>query len=392
MRSEKEIFRLAAILAKSIEGELSVEEQQWLDQWLSESEKNRTLYRRISDESFLGEKLAESADIDWKKDYRTFMQKYPFRRRSLRWQKWVAYAAMFVLPLALGVLLWWELPRPEMQQVAENIPVRQQRQPRLTMTEGRQILLSDSVNIRETDGTNVVGETGTLIYEQDTVNLHTQPEVPIYNRLEIPRGAEYALALADGTKIWLNSETVIRYPVSFGGSAREVYVEGEAFFKVAKDSLHPFIVHTGQTTIEVLGTEFNVRNYQEEMQVATTLVEGRVRLTNERKHQTVVLKPGQQGKTVPDGGLEVCEVDTYLYTAWKEGRFVFRSTRMEDLLNTLARWYDLTVFYQNEKAKDIRFTGDMTRMGDFRQLLHIIELNERVRFNISERIITVSLK
>lgn len=391
MRSERDIFRLARILVRSFREQLTTEEQAELDNWLQEDEAHQQAYKRYADEKFLQEKLNEAQQIDWQQDYQKFIRQNPARRvRSVG--RWMRYAAILLLPLCVAWGYWFLTSpglgerQPEVAAVSRNnVPV-------LTLAGGQRIVLEDSVRMNETDGTNVAGNQGTLLYQKTSLDSVSGTAL-IYNRLEIPRGAEYFLALADGTKIWLNSESEIRYPVNFSGSKREVYLVGEAFFQVAKDEKHPFIVHTGQTQIEVLGTAFNVRNYADESHIATTLVNGSVLLTDAEAGRKIILKPGEQGCVDKTTGLsDVRDVDTYLYTAWKDSRFVFRNTRMEDLLNTLVRWYDLTVFYQNTAVKDICFTGDMTRMGDFRQILDIIESNERVRFTVNDRTVIVSLK
>lgn len=387
--TEEEIYRLAKIIVKSFREELKTEEQDLLNQWLREDKAHQKLYRRYGEEKFLKDKFEMAGKIDWKVDYRVFMLKHPSGRRSLRVTQWLKYAAVLILPLV--IFLWLK---------QENTPVKMaqmtkapQALPVLIVGSGERILLTDTLGMKEVDGILVEGKGSGVYYRSKDTESDWKDTSIVFNRIEVPRGAEYLLALSDGTEIWLNSESEVRYPVKFSGQTREVFVQGEAFFKVAEDSLYPFIVHAGQAKIEVLGTEFNVRSYEDETTVATTLLSGSVRLTDEGSKQTCILKPGQQGNIdKKNGRTEIREVDTYLYTAWKEGRFVFRNARMEDLLNTLARWYDLTLFYQNEAAKDIRFTGDMSRMGEFSQLLHIIEMNELVGFNIHDRTIIVSLK
>lgn len=393
MKTEKDTFRLARILTKSFQGNLTDDEQTILDQWLNEEEHHRELYSHYNGEAYLNRKLKDSAEIDWQHDYEEFMQKRMRHRHVRSIRQWFRYAAILILPVSLA-LGWWLMPDTRTDERTTVVSaVSQKNEPILTMANGQKIVLNNNVNVAETDGTRVAGEKGELVYKKDTGDSIPPQADPIFNRLEIPRGAEYFLTLTDGTKIWLNSETVIRYPVHFSGETREVYLEGEAFFSVTKDSSRTFIVHTAQTKIEVLGTEFNVRNYYNEPLVATTLVNGSVRLTSEVDNAHIILKPGEQGNIEKTfGKMNVKEVDTYLFTAWKDARFVFRNTRMEELLNTLARWYDLQVFYQNNEAKDICFTGDITRMVDFRQILTIIENNERVRFTIRDRAITVSLK
>lgn len=392
MRTEKDIFHLAQILVKSLKESLTAEEQEILDQWLAEDQDHLNLYEHYASDDFVKQKLKSASGIAWREDYESFMKRYAFLRRQNKWRERIKYAAIFLLPLSLALALWLKAPVQPVE-LAVQAPVVENNKPVLTLAGGERIILTDSLKVSETDGTWVAGENGELVYTKQAEDTMVAPQTLLYNRLEVPRGAEYFLTLADGSKIWLNSETVIRYPVNFTGKKREIYLEGEAFFKVAKDPERPFVVHAAETKVEVLGTEFNVRNYSEELEVATTLVNGSVRLTTEKQNRQVILEPGEQGcidKTT--GKMGVQTVDTYLFTAWKDARFVFRNTRMEDLLNTLSRWYDLTIFYQNNAVKDIRFTGDMARMVDFRQLLGIIEANERIQFRIRDRAVTVSLK
>lgn len=392
MRTEKDTFHLAQILVKSLKESLTAEEQEILDQWLAEDQDHLNLYEHYASDDFVKQKLKSASGIAWREDYESFMKRYAFLRRQNKWRERIKYAAIFLLPLSLALALWLKAPVQPVE-LAVQAPVVEKSKPVLTLAGGERIILTDSLKVSETDGTWVAGENGELVYTKQAEDTMVTSQTLLYNRLEVPRGAEYFLTLADGSKIWLNSETVIRYPVNFTGEKREVYLEGEAFFKVAKDPERPFVVHAAETQVEVLGTEFNVRNYSDELEVATTLVNGRVRLTTEKENRQVILEPGEQGSIdKATGKMGVQTVDAYLFTAWKDARFVFRNTRMEDLLNTLSRWYDLTIFYQNNAVKDIRFTGDMARMVDFRQLLGIIEANERIQFSIRDRVVTVSLK
>ena len=146
----------------------------------------------------------------------------------------------------------------------------------------------------------------------------------VYNTIDIPIGGEYQLVLADGTKVWLNADSKLRFPVSFTAERREVYLEGEAYFEVAKDSEHPFIVHISRGAIEVLGTGFNVRDYREEQKTVTTLVQGKVVYRPERQPgREIMLEPGFQIKDEEGGSLQPRKVDVILYTGWKDGKYVF---------------------------------------------------------------------
>ena len=191
----------------------------------------------------------------------------------------------------------------------------------------------------------------------------------------------------------MNAESEIRYPVRFTGSKREIFLEGEAFLTVTPNKEKPFVVVSSKASVTVLGTEFNFRAYPDEENVQTTLVEGSVIMQSARYKQQIRLIPGEQGTLeIETGKLYKQEVNTYLYTAWKDGRFAFRNTRLEELFNILSRWYDLHVFYLNPEAKDIRFTGDINKTEDFNAILKIIENNERVIFNVNKRTVSVQLK
>lgn len=387
MGNEKNIFRLAKIIVKSFREELLAEEQEILDHWLQEKEVNSQLYRRYAEEDFLKQKSQEAANIDWQQDYQNFLRKHEIKQQRVLNREWIRYAAIIFILFTVGSLFWLQPTNQPEEEIVIPTKTMQHPQVMLTLAGGKSIAVSDSTQLEEIDGTVVSGQTGQLTYKTEKT---TEPEELIYHKLEIPRGAEYLLTLADGSQVWLNSESMIHYPVQFNSEKREVYIEGEAFFKVAHDTVHPFVVHTGNTRIEVLGTEFNVRNYLDEMEIATTLVKGSVRLISEKNNQEIILKPNEQGNIDKENGnLTSQKVNVYLYTAWKDARFVFRNTRMEDLLTILARWYDLEIFYQNNIVKDICFTGDMPRMANFQQLLNIIESNERVSFIIKDRTITV---
>ncbi len=390
MGQEKKIFRLAELLVKSFREDLSPGEQDILDRWIKESPRNRKLYERYKTTGFLESKIEQARSIDWQADCQEFLRTRMPERKTFVRRRLMKYAAMILLPLTAGWSAWYfigekkeEYPFAQAVTVAHQLPV-------LTLGNGERIFLTDSLCVKESDGTLVDAGNKVLSYTPVSLPETTEQEL-VYNQLEIPRGAEYVLTLSDGTRVWLNSESKLRYPVNFTGEKREVFVEGEAYFQVRHDAEHPFVVHAEEAGIEVLGTEFNVNTYENE--VVTTLVNGSVRMSSEKKKRQMYLIPGEQGCVDKNSGdLQKQAVDTYLYTAWKDGRFVFRNTRMEELLNTLGRWYDLTVFYQHESVKDIRFTGDMPRMGDFHQLLNIIGQNGRVGFQIKGRTVTIMAK
>jgi ferric-dicitrate binding protein FerR (iron transport regulator) len=186
--------------------------------------------------------------------------------------------------------------------------------------------------------------------------------------LLVPPGGEYTLVLADGTRVYLNSSTGLSYPVPFADDRREVYLRGEAYFEVSADGARPFVVRTDEVAVEALGTSFNVNAYATR-RVATTLVSGRVRVSGGGEAREA--RPGQQVIYHGEGRrVETREVATELYTSWKDGYYIFRETPLEEIMTTLASWYNVNVLYANDRVKGTRFTGRLQR---FEEILYLLE-------------------
>ena len=393
-QKEKNIFQLARIIAASLKGNANDEEQRTLREWLSVSTRNKKIYDEFKDGKRLEQKIVESQQINWKNDYQHFITKRQRTRKNRRMKTIIRYAAILTLPIvAAGIFLLQKNDRQTIVSISEVIKPGEHKAVLITGG-GERITLSDSTlsPIQEQNGmiVNVTNNKVSYILPEDS--LCTQGS-PIFNTLQIPRGGEYFLTLADGTEVWLNAETEIRYPVQFTGDKRVVYLVGEAYFTVAPDKNKPFTVVSTHASVSVLGTQFNFRAYPDERDVQTTLVSGSVIMQSEKYKQQIKLVPGEQGVLEKNSAkLMKQEVNTYLYTAWKDGRFAFRDARLEDLFNILARWYDLSVFYQSPEAKDIRFTGDLNKTDDFKSILKIIEQNERVIFTVNQRTVFIQAK
>lgn len=189
-----------------------------------------------------------------------------------------------------------------------------------------------------------------LSYKQVHINDINLAESEIYSTLVVPTGGFYPLELSDGTRVWLNSESELRFPVKFLSDKRQVTLKGEAYFTVKKDSTKPFIVHIENASVEVLGTTFNINTYGDDENIYTTLVNGSVRFVSEKNKQEVILKPGMQSvMNTRTGNTDIRQVDVQDYISWKEGRFVFHSMTLESIMQQLRRWYDIQVFYQIRK-------------------------------------------
>ena len=230
---------------------------------------------------------------------------------------------------------------------------------------------------------------GELAYEKSSGKL--QQEEVLFNTITIPRSGEYKLVLADGTRVWLNSATELRYPVKFAGDTRQVFLKGEAYFEVAADREHPFIVVAPDINVNVVGTGFNVMAYPEEMEAAVTLVHGKVGVQTDHRQQ--ILQPDEQYvyQTTTRRGT-VRKVDVSQYVDWKDGILNFDSMPLEELTRRLGRWYDVDFFFVAEELKTLKYSGAFKKYNDIRYVLNIIEEITNVQFVLNERTIVVNRK
>ena len=225
-----------------------------------------------------------------------------------------------------------------------------------------------------------------LSYADAIVDLNN---TPVYNTLNVPKGGFYPVELSDGTKVWLNSETKLRYPIKFTEGQRKVYLKGEAYFDVVRDERHPFIVQVDEMEVMVLGTRFNVNSYNRDT-IRTTLVDGSVSIKHSLTNKEVMLCPNEMAKFCKRTGSVVkTKVDPFIYTAWKDDQFVFENETIEEIMERLGRWYNITVFYENQAVKMQTFTGIIERFADVRDILYLIEETATVKFSIKDQVIVV---
>lgn len=335
-------------------------------------------------------RLQEQEVFDGKEAYREFrvLKQLGGRNRRLIW--WTSIAASIVVLVVAG---WWFGREPEpksgnVQIMAEAIQPGQSRAV-VTLADGQQVVLEQANRkIEESDGTVLHSDSGALVY---MANAEKTTAKVMYNTVSIPRGGEYRLELADGTKVWLNAATELRFPVNFTGDMREVYLKGEAYFQVKRDEKHPFIVHTSMGAVEVLGTSFNVRDYEDEREVVTTLETGKVMYVSGNTREKVTLNPGYQVLEKESSPVEVRKVDPLQYTGWREGKYVFEDVALEDIMRTLCRWYDIDVVYANPAVKKFHFTGDLERYESISIFLSFIETGGDVKFKTEGKTIILSL-
>lgn len=304
------------------------------------------------------------------------------------WYKMVAAASVVVI-VSAGIYFYrGNVAKQDLDQVAmENRIVPGNDRAVLTLADGRQIDLTGAGNgeLAEQGGVKVSKSAdGQLVYEFSGAAKGAKG----YNMVSTPRGGQHQVSLPDGSKVWLNAASSLRFPVSFASMPqRKVELTGEAYFEVTKDKDHPFLVASAGQTVEVLGTHFDVNAYGDGGKMKTTLLEGSVRLVGGNAAR--VLLPGQQG-ILYQNSLSVGNVKTESAVAWKEGYFSFKNESLENIMSSLSRWYDVDVEYKDEEIRDDPFWGTVSRFAKVGDVLKVLERTGEVHFRIEGRKIIVS--
>ena len=357
------------------------EEREEVERWLAEDEGNREYYRkakRYFETYYTGE---ETRVVDTRGAWDEFVVYADKSRKAHIWRMIVKYAAILLLPLCVGLGYWFlGNDTPQTTFVSGGISIEPgTTKAVLVFNSGQQVKLTDSI-----------------AFEQAIEKFKPSGQVEQaieYNKIIVPRGGEYNLVLADGTSVMINSDSKLSVPDRFEGKERRVRLEGEALFHVAQDVEHPFIVETDGGDVTVLGTVFNVNAYSGEDYVQTTLVEGRVAFQGKGMTDARTIAPGEQiTYDVQTNSVNVEKVDTRIYTAWTEGKWIIEGECLEEIMKQLARWYDVTVFYQNAEAKDLVFTGDLEKYSNCNVILDIISMTTNVEFELKDRVIIVKMK
>ncbi|MGV3504931.1 MAG: FecR domain-containing protein [Adhaeribacter sp.] len=323
------------------------------------------------------------------------------KRRESRWTRsplsW-AVAASLVLALLSGVLLYRAAPRPELavskntaRPLAGSEIVPGGNRATLTLGDGTRIDLDQALTgelARQSGMTIRKAADGRIVYV--SAQQKETPAVQLtYHTIETPQGGQYQVMLPDGTQVWLNAGSRLRYPSRFTGGRRQVELSGEAYFEVSPDKAMPFRVLSRNQVVQVLGTHFNVSAYENEEAVKTTLLEGAVRISLPQGHQSKLLQPGQQAQVGGgSAGIWVQAVEVEKAVAWKNGYFMFEDEDLESIMRQLERWYDVKVTYAGQ-VKDIRFGGMVSRSKSLDQALRILELTGNIHFKIEGRRVTV---
>ncbi|MBS0424997.1 MAG: FecR domain-containing protein [Proteobacteria bacterium] len=384
--SDQEAHRVARLIAGFIRGTLTRNEKIELDEWVAASDENMQLFERLTDEKNVAAATKWMEGIETEKALEKKKQSVVFNKaaNSSVWLRLLPYAVAASVIIVLGLLFFnpftnKNAPPVIVTKSPGDIPPGSDRAT-LTLDDGREIVLDSKANDTS------INEKIKILQRQGEIVYSNQPMTNKigYHTLTIPRKGQYKLVLPDGTKVWLNAESSIRYPVSFSDTERKVFVTGETYFEVAKDKSKPFRVAVNDIVVEALGTKFNINAYANEPFVSATLVEGSVLVTKGKAEN--ILKPGQQAK-LSAKDFSIANVESEDVTAWKDNQFKFSNTPLEIIMRQVERWYDAEIVYENTPSD--HFNAEVSRDVPVSKLLHILELTKRVHFKIDNNKITV---
>jgi transmembrane sensor len=386
------IERIAQLVVKHLQGELTDDENQELQAWIYQSKENELAFEKAIDP----ENLKEGLRREFEKEERILDQlKSEIEKESetevivinakRKWYRYAAAAAIIIVSTGAFFIFF---NREEQEVIVKAPEINDLQAPKanramITLANGKTIYLDSAANgILETDGDVKLVKLadGQIVYSGSSNEI-------IYNTVSNPRGSKIIdITLGDGSRVWLNNESTIKYPISFVGSDRKVEITGEAYFEVAKNAKRKFIVEANGSTTEVLGTHFNVNAYSDEDKIATTLLEGSVRV--KKGNVEAILKPGQQSQIGGNTLNVINGADLDAVVAWKNGFVVFSGADMKTVLRQIGRYYDVDIEYKDE-INVPELYSKIPRTVSLSEVLKAIEINSKLKFKVEGKKVLV---
>lgn len=368
------------IIWKKINAELTEEEELTLSEWLKE-EEHRRYFEKIRD---------QQGKTNLVEDIKAPLLEVLQKEKEYSKAKKVMFPVGAIVLMVVAVLYFWSADQQDVNSLKADTlqPINPGTDKAILITStGESIELNSATNLSVKDkNVSVKADGKSIVYGRNEA-VH---DVSAINTLMIPKGGKFSLELSDGTKVWINSDTRLEYPVAFSAEERVVSLSGEAYFEVTHDASKPFVVISNEQRLKVLGTSFNITSYEETSEVLTTLVEGSVSVQVGDELASKVLVPGMQSSfDVKSGRISTQMVDVDLFVSWKDGWFVFDNQSLEDILGTLARWYNAELFFVNSEAKEMKFTGEIERHEKIENIISLIEKTNAVKIEIKDRTIIV---
>lgn len=391
---DSDITHIVTLIVRRLFHIIKEHEQDSLDQWRRQSDKNEWLYRRMTDSKHLAQeyRLMKSVRVERPlADMKSRIERAACQTRRTRRNYWLTTG----VAAAILLVLCWSGIWLMRHQVTEGDGVLAweirpgQTQATLILSTGENIELHSDSLLRDDKMKKMLPVKVPSVAESMTPKMEKKT-----NLLITPRGGEFKIILEDGTEVWLNAESKLVYPETFGATERRVSVQGEAYFKVNKDERKPFYIETDGQLIRVYGTEFNVRSYEEDEEVYTTLVSGCISIQPiDAGRGELILAPNNQALfNKKDETTSLRAVNTEVFVSWKNGMFVFEEQNLEQIMCTLSRWYNFTYRFENEELKKTVFMGSIPRYAEFDDVIHILEKSGGIKLEMKGQTVVLSKK
>ncbi len=362
-------------------GEISESDRKKLEDWVNDTPENKAFFDKINASQEISETFTVYKKIDYKKAFSEFVSHTGHKVPKIQLSSWLKYAAAIVLLIALSTPVYYLLQKDE-------APVLPGYSHAVLITEdGSEINLQER-GTRDIASNNTIVATnlnGTLSYHNTASNSEAK-----YNTIKVPRGGEYRITLSDGTKVHMNSESTLTYPIAFKGDTRDVELKGEAYFEIAPDKDKPFYVLTDEIKVKQYGTAFNVKNRKSDV-IEVVLIHGSVSLISGDDQNEYKIKPSQlasYSKSSKDVGVETVDVEPYV--AWTEGKFIFNDKTLKEIMETLSLWYDVDIHFEDKSFEKLRFTGNIPRKEPIENILKSIEFTTEVKMEVKNKTVFIN--
>ena len=382
--SQKEIH-IAQLIVRFLNNELNEAEKQELLSWL-EDPKHQKLFDRITNKQNLLNRTFEYDGFDSKQVWSKIDQKV---RKPVINREWIKYAAAVLIPIAIGFFGVQQISKLRKNVIAEETKIIPgETNAVLYFANGEVVDLKKDTSSLILSKENLIVRRDSNQLQIDTRKLIAKHSVKM-NKIVTPRGGEHQLILPDGTKVRLNADSYLEFPSKFTGKERKVKAGGELYFEVATNKNVPFVVESNDMRLRVIGTEFNLRAYDNENHVISTLVEGKVEIEN-LKGSKIQLSPGHEVILNRfNAEMESREANLEMATAWKDGRFYYDNVELGRIMEDVGRWYDAEIFYWNSNIKKEHFFVDVPRYGNIEEILKLLKETGIVSFEITDKTILV---
>jgi transmembrane sensor len=382
----KETLSISDKISDILSKELDVGSQHVLDSWLAQNEQNKALFNKICSDNTIREKIYNYKNSDAEQAFNDFLKARKQRSNRRIYYRFLSGAA--VIAICFG---FWALIRIQ-EQETQNLQVTETEQqlsdmpankPVLTLGDGtRMNVWGDNLYFKETEkGQKIMLGDSLLSQKEDSITADS------YNTLEVPLRCDFNFTMSDGTRVWINAASTLKYPAKFAADSRTVYASGEIYLEVAKDAGRPFYVVVDGITVKVLGTSFNIRAYADENDTKVTLLEGKIAAQINDKEYT--LTPGKQLKRDKTfGETSVRTVDPAEIVSWTRGYYIFKKARLQEVVNTLKNWYGVNIMLSSG-ASDIIYTGVVNKEEKLEVFLRRLEEVSNVKCSCNGKFVTI---